>query len=358
MLDRLSKLTLLFFSSGNPLWEYLVEKPPKPGDASPARKHAITQQKVAAAAEISQSTLGNWKKGGAINLEHLDKAFETVIGKVGNANVPEERKRELIGLIEGFQAECLNQNSKKPVYDVAFDQLSIQMEDCQKILDEMIYDTFTLFPSLSYDSRSAADLNFKKYGGLYLLYVRRERRWLKSPLRVRYVVKSGIRHLIRCKLNAPKLRPEPDAALSYMEYDGYLRTADNNVYWKFEKRDAASIDFIDFITDDGKLYRTDDDRAVRVLSGRYLTVGQDAVHSIEHGDVVMAGVLVEQLAGAGYEKLSQREIDAVVVKWMHETAGVLDAEDTTATEWTRVNQLWRRFGAASRSREVIKPLGD
>ncbi len=353
MLDRLSKLALLFFSAGNPVWEYLVETAPKEGDPIPARKQSITQQKVATAAKISQSTLGNWKKGGGINLDHLDEAFGTVIEKVENAKMPEERKRELIASVKGFRAECLDQNSRAPVYDVARKWLSIQMEDCQKILDEIIYDTFTLLPSLSYDSKTSADQTFKKYGGLYHLYVHRHGRWLKSPLRVRYAVRSGIRYLIRCKLNAPKLRPEPGAALPYMEYDGYLRTADDNVYWKFEKRDAISADFFDFITDEGKLYRTDDDRAVRILSGRYLTVGQDALHSIEDGDIVMEGVLPEQIVGAGYGTFSQAKKDAAVVKWMHETASVLVDEGTSAAEWARVDQLLRKFGTASRGRETI-----
>lgn len=356
MLNRLSKLTLLFFSPGNPLWEDLVEKTQKTGDPS-ARKHTISQQKVANVAEISQSTFGNWKKGGAINLENLGGAFGKVIEKVDNAKVPEERKQQLMASIKGFKEECLDQNSKKPVYDVARQHLSIQMDDCQKILDEIIYDTFTLYPSLSYDSKDAVDPYMEKYCGLYCLYVRRQNRWLKSPLRVRYAVKSGIRHLIRCKLNAPKLRDEPRDELAYMEYDGYLRTSDENIYWKFEKRDAISADFFDFITDEGKLYRTENDRAVRILSGRYLTVGQDALHSIEHGDVIMEGVLMERLAGADYQKLSQAEIDAVIVDWMHKTACVLD-EEKSLTELTRVNQLWKKFGATSRSRDMIKPLGD
>lgn len=354
MLDRLSKLALLFFSAGNPVWEYLVE-PVKGGDPVPAKKHSIAQQKIANAAEISQSTLGNWKKGGTIDLQTLDEAFVTVVKKVDEATIPEERKQQLIASIKGFRAECLDPNSRLPVYDVARQWLSIPMEDCQKILDEIFYDTFTLFPSLSHDSKSAAEQTFNKYGGLYHLYVHRRGRWLKSPLRVRYAIRSGIRHLIRCKLNAPKLRPEPNAALSYMEYDGYLRAADENVYWKFEKRDAVSADFMDFITDDGKLYRTDDDRAVRILSGRYLTVGQDALHSIEDGYVVMEGVLPEQFAGPGYETFSQAEKDAAVVKWMHETACVLDEG---AAEWDRVGRLWKKYGAPSRSREAIKPFGD
>ena len=355
MLDRLSKLALLFFSAGNPVWEHLVETAPKRGDPVPAKKHLIAQQKIANAAKISQSTLGNWKKGGVIDLQTLDEAFGTVITSVDEAPIPVERKRELIASVKGFQVECLDPNSRAPVYDVARQWLSIQMEDCQKILDEIIYDTFTLFPSLSYDSKSGAEPVFKKYGGLYHLYVHRRGRWLKCPLRVRYAVKSGIRHVVRCKLNAPKLRPEPGAAFSYMEYDGFLRTTDENVYWKFEKRDGVSVDFIDFITDDGKLYRTDDDRAVRILSGRYLTIGQDALHSIEDGYVVMEGVLPEQFAGSGYETFSQAGKDAAVVNWMHKTACVLDEG---AAEWDRVNRLWKKYGAPSRSREAIKPLGD
>jgi hypothetical protein len=357
-LNRVSKLTLLFFSPANPLWEELVENEPKPGDPVSSRKHTITQQKVAKVADISQSTLGNWKKGGAINLEHLGKAFETVIEKVKDAKLPKERKGQLIRAIQGIQAECLDERSSTPVYDVARDQLSIQMEDCQKILDEIIYDTFTLFPSLSYDNKSAVDENWEKYRGLYHLYVRRQNLWLKSPLRVRYVVRSGIRDLIRCKLNAPKLRREPGALLPYMEYDGFLRTSEDNVYWKFEKRDAVSADFADFITDEGKLYRANGDRAVRILSGRYLTVGQDALHSIEQGDVIIEGVLPEQLAGDDYqEKLSRAEIDAVIARWMHRTAGVLD-EDKTPEEWARVNQLWGKLETASRNRDAVRPLGD
>ena len=162
MLDRLSKLALLFFSAGNPVWEYLVETAPKEGDPIPARKQSITQQKVATAAKISQSTLGNWKKGGGINLDHLDEAFGTVIEKVENAKMPEERKRELIASVKGFRAECLDQNSRAPVYDVARKWLSIQMEDCQKILDEIIYDTFTLLPSAVLRQQNLRRSDFQK----------------------------------------------------------------------------------------------------------------------------------------------------------------------------------------------------
>src|SRR5690349_21263641 len=95
MLSKLAKLVLLFFSPDNPLWKDLVDPLP------------ITQQKIAAVAGISQSTLGNWKKGGPINLPHLQDVLlgltKTIREKNENA---EHRIDDLTDRIKTFLEYC------------------------------------------------------------------------------------------------------------------------------------------------------------------------------------------------------------------------------------------------------------
>jgi hypothetical protein len=340
MFSKVAKLVLLFFSPDNPLWKDLVDSLP------------ITQQKIAAVAGISQSTLGNWKKGGPINLPHLQEALAALIKKVKDKNIEvETRADNLIARIETFQLQCSDSNLSASVYEVAEQTLSLSMDECQQILDEIIYDSFTLYPSLSYDTRIAADQDFNTYGGLYHVYVRRRHsRWLKCPLRVRYVVKAGTRYAIRCKLNAPVLRREPNAPRRF-EYDGFLKpiTKKKRLAWKFEKRDALDADFFDVITNEGDLYG-DEESAVRILSGAYLTTGQDALYNIEHSDVIMKQLLLEQLVSQDYSTMTKAEIAKIIADWMHQTSCVLDEN---SEEWHDVNALWNAYGKQDARANVV-----
>jgi hypothetical protein len=335
MLSRLSKLVLLFFSPDNPLWKEVIDSPP-----------AITQHRIAEVVKISQSTLANWKKGGPINLPHLEAAFTTIMGQINEKRISDARKRDIRKSLDCFQSQCFDRAPRRPIYNVAQSTLAISMEECQKILDSIMYDTFTIFPSLSYESKSEADKAFNRYRGYYgayHLYVRRHTTWLKCPLRIRYVIPNGIRHLIRCKLNAPIISSVPREP--YMEYDGFMKSAGESIFWKFEKRTELDADFFDFITDTGKGHGVGD-RAVRVVSGTYLTTGQDSLHNIEHSDVIMQGLAPMELAGEDYKSKSEREIAERISEWMHTTACIVD--DTKPVELDTVNELWSNFGFHSR----------
>jgi hypothetical protein len=159
-------------------------------------------------------------------------------------------------------------------------------------------------------------------------------------LRVRYVLDAGARHLIRCKLNAPIIEGKTEAP-PYWEYDGYLRTLDENVFWKFVKREALGTDFFDFITNNGIPQRRDGNVAW-ILSGAYLTTGQDPLHSIEQGEVILRGLLLEEIAGEDNQIKTEAEI---IADWMHSTATVLNPDKPeTRPEWESVNALWQEYG--------------
>jgi hypothetical protein len=229
------------------------------------------------------------------------------------------------------------------VYDVAINTLSMTTEQYQKILDEIIYERSTLFPMLSYNSERVANDYFGKYGGYYILWVRRiDKRdsretplWLKSPMQVRYPLRVGAQHFIRCKLNAPIFSTEQGQS-TYWEYDGFLRTRANKVFWIFEKRENLGSDFFYAITEEGRIFQSSDGGEPRLtMSGAYLTTGQDAARSIEHTDVLVQRLSLSQ---SGIDK------DEKLAHWMHSGAAILDpgCEETQA-EFQRVEQLWREF---------------
>jgi transcriptional regulator with XRE-family HTH domain len=328
MLSKEAKLLFLFFSPANPLWKELIEQKP------------ITQQQIAGESGVSQSTLGNWKRGGPISMAHVRKGLEALRMKIGKGALPPATKESAIKTIDDFLAACAAPGPDVRVYDVAKKILSMTKEQSQKIIDEIVYDNHTLYPSLCYETRSEAERDFQRFGGLYLLYFHRRELWLKSPLRVRYVLPLGARYLIRCKLNAPIIhrdeRPRP-----YLEYDGFIRRQDDNVFWKFANRDiTAPTDFFDFITNQGTVEQRSETVLIRNLPGAYLTTGQDALRSIEHGKVWLRGVLFEDLKREGDTKTD----DEVVTDWMHNTSNVLSkTEAETAEEWDWVEEQWKRF---------------
>jgi transcriptional regulator with XRE-family HTH domain len=122
MLSRLSKLALLFFSPNNPLWQSLLQS-----------KH-ITYQSIASTAGISQSTLGNWKKNGPINLSHLEKVFKTLQCSIEkNSPVLSDEQKYAITLIKNFAEKCAHMPPGWHVYDVAREILSIPMDECQRV---------------------------------------------------------------------------------------------------------------------------------------------------------------------------------------------------------------------------------
>jgi hypothetical protein len=365
-LSRQAKFLFLFFSPNNPLWTDLLEPP-------------ITHQRIAKASHVSQSTITNWKRGGreikinlanvrdslselSADIEDLDKAgpWDKATPKdqaVLKRHLEPARKLAALNLISAFLTKCCSDSGTTvSVYDVATEILSLTMKQAQTILDEIIFEEFTLFPPLCYETQLEAEKDFRQFGesetrlsarsgdfgGLYLLYVRRADLWLKCPLRVRYVLSLSGKYLIRCKLNAPMIhedtRPRP-----YWEYDGFLRVLDKKVFWKFAKREDRGTDFFDFITYEGITEPRSKTALIRMLTGVYLTIGQDPLQSIEHSDVLLKGILLEELK----TKDDTRTDEQIVQHWMHHTGDVLSKDDNdTKEEWTSVRMLGKKLGLA------------
>ena len=99
--------------------------------------------------------------------------------------------------------------------------------------------------------------------------------WLQAPLRVRYTLQIGTGYVVRCKLNAPLINPEPPK--TYWEYDGFLIKKASRIFWLFEKRDPDTVDHFHFITGTGRSFRQafDDGEKSRTMCGTYLTTEQD-----------------------------------------------------------------------------------
>jgi hypothetical protein len=327
MLSKEAKLMFLFLSPANPLWQDLIEQKP------------ITQVQIAKETGVSQSTLGNWKRRGPINLTHVRNGLEQLKKNIKEGSLPPDVKKAAIETIGAFLEKCLTSDADVRVYDVATEVLSMTKDQSQKIIDEIVYENNTLFPSLSYENRNEAERDFQRFGGLYVQYVRRGELWLKCPLRVRYVLPLGARFLIRCKVNAPVIHRDGHPR-ALIEFDGFLRRQDDNVFWKFANRDVtAPSDFFDFITDQGIAEQRSETVLIRTLPGAYLTTGQDASRRIEHGDVLLKGVVLEDLRSTG----DSRTDDRIVTHWMHNSSDVLaKTEAETAEEWDFVNTLWER----------------
>jgi transcriptional regulator with XRE-family HTH domain len=331
MIPKQSKLLLLFFSKENPLWKEIIRK-------------TVTQKEISKTSGISQSTISNWRKGSDAAVAHVRHDLGVFKSNLQKRNWPsKEQKAKIVATIDRFLDQLTANDPDVRVYDVAVETLSMTMQQCQKILDEIIYERFTLFPMLSYNSERAANDYFLKYGGSYVLWTRRiDKRdsgetalWLKSPMQVRYPLRVGAQHFIRCKLNAPIFSTEPGQE-TYWEYDGFLRTRDSKLFWIFEKRENLGSDFFHAITEEGRIYQSSDGGDPRLtMSGTYLTTGQDAARSIEHTDVLLQRL---SLPRSGKEK------DEDIARWMHSGAAILDPRrEETQAEFQRVEQLWREF---------------
>jgi hypothetical protein len=115
-----------------------------------------------------------------------------------------------------------------------------------------------------------------------------------------------------------------------------MRMLDSRLFWKFEKRKkaGAGIDFFDFITNTGRIEPRGGRASVRILQGSYLTIGQDALHNIEHDDVILRGLLVDDIK-TGTGKTRRKTDEEIIADWMHTAADSL-SERKTKEEWGAV----------------------
>ena len=298
MFSTQTKMLILFLSDDNPLWSITLVHPPSVG-------------KIAAYLGVGLGTIENWKSGKNVNPDTVDAAFSKILSRIENpplslknrrsekadnspnicVDIDDSKKARARTLVEGFYSvykslsiRSSDLQAKPRVYDIAADTLNLTMGQGQRIIDEVIYDRFSMFPNICYDLSDDAEASLKRFRGTYHLWARRDGRWLQSKMRVRYVVGIKSRFAIRCKLNVPVIRNEP-YRIPYWEYDGFLRTYENKVFWMFEKRELEGVDFFYLITCKGDVYGRNDE-ARFTLSGKYLTTGQDAQKSIVTDDVL------------------------------------------------------------------------
>jgi hypothetical protein len=330
MILKQSKLLLLFFSQANPLWKQFLSK------------GSVTQKDISLVSGVSQSTLSNWRKGGAADMGVLETEFAKFRSKIESSR--NQNKQQMLDMLTRFWQQLTESPSDASVYDIAASTLSMTLEDVQKTLDQIIYERFTLFPMLPYSNEETAKAYVSKYGGCYTLWVRRvDKRdpnnlrqvWLKCPLRVRYMLRLGGQHVIRCKFNGPRFSTEPGER-NFWEYDGFLRTRDSKVFWMFEKRENLGSDFFHAITGEGRVHEAVDGKGVRLtMAGTYLTTGQDIARSIEHDDV-----LIQRYS------LAPTAPEPDIKHWMHNGAQILDpAVEETRQEFGRVEELWQEFAS-------------
>jgi hypothetical protein len=299
MFSTQTKMLILFLSDDNPLWSITLVHPPSVG-------------KIAAYLGVGLGTIENWKSGKNVNEDTIDAAFSRILARIDDpplglknrrsekaenspdicVNLDENKKKRARTIVDGFYSVYKSLGSRtddlpaKPrVYDVAANTLNMTMGQGQRIIDEVIYDRFSMFPNICYESFDDAEASLKRFRGTYCLWARRNGRWLQSKMRVRYVVSIKSRSAIRCKLNIPVIRTEP-YRIPYWEYDGFLRTYENKVFWMFEKRELEGVDFFYLITCKGDVYGRNNE-ARFTLAGKYLTTGQDAQKSIVTDDVLL-----------------------------------------------------------------------
>jgi hypothetical protein len=341
-----TKALILFLSDDNPLWATVLVHPPSVG-------------KIAAYMDVGIGTIENWRSGKSVTERTVDAAFNEIIKHIENPPTKLKSKRAQKGekspsvclpldddkkekarrIAQGFHSvfksfynKSISDDARPSVYEIAVKILAMTVGQAQKIIDEVIYDRFTIFPYMCYESAGDAGASLKRFAGIYKMWVRRDGRWLQCKLKVRYVIALKSRSAIRCKLNFPITRPEP-YAIPYWEYDGFLRIYNNKVFWTFEKRELEGVDFFYFISCRGDVYGSHTD-GLFTMAGKYLTVGQNT-HNIAMDDVILQRIPAQNLKGGVDD--SEEE--------MHSDVGEIKNDVESRT----IDQLLQDFSASSRN---------
>lgn len=303
-----TKFLILFLSDGNPLWKTVMTQP-------------LSIGKLATYMNVSTGTIENWKSGKNVKDVKFGTAIEKILKnidappiglsnkRITNRGAPsicrpltEKEKAESKKLVErfrdaysGLEASSGKVTGQPHVYAFAKDVLNMTVETGQRIIDTVIYDRFSLLPNICYKSREDAEAAFRRFGGTYHMWVRREGRWLQAKVRVRYVVDIKSRTAVRCKMNAPVINPLP-YSLPHWEYDGFLTVCEDKVFWVFEQREGSEgLDFFYIMTCRGNVFGRGDD-AKFTLAGKYLTAGQDKKRSIVTDDLLFQRIFPAEIA--------------------------------------------------------------
>jgi hypothetical protein len=324
-LTRAAKKLFLFLSPQNAFWSLVMENEP-------------TQEEIAALFDIAPTTFSHWKHSWAVGPESLRKIFvaverllatgEHVFEPRGKSNgKPKPPRKHLLSADNLPKARELFRSFRGAYEDDAVDvyttakMMGMTINDCQQLLDGMVYHKAPLFTGMYYDSDTTATAYIDKYAGIYLMWVRRSKRWLQCPMRVRYILPINGLPTIRCKLNAPILRKQGNE--TYWEYDGFLAARDNRNYWVFEKRKKAErYDQFYCITGRGfdfcPLGNPGGKHECLTMRGSYLTAHQNLNQEIV-GDVVFM---------QRQKRLSEDEETSL----MHSSAHALAADESAAVQ--------------------------
>lgn len=350
-IPRANKLMLQFMSPKNGLLK--VARRMQLG----SHNVELTRDDVLAITDLSRETPKNWGKGkpmhaGTVStvfmktLEWLDGAAEVARRRGGFHEQEFQNLRSRVLRFRGLLTD-----GSAEIYDAA-EILGMSLAECQMTIDSIIHGSWPLFPSMYYSGKagearrdlSLAEEHLDRYEGVYLCWVRREDFWLQCPLRVRYLQPAGEGVFIRCKMNFPMIDPDAgwhprrrDGTPPYWEYDGALTVRDRHLAWTFERRLQDKGDYFQFhSTADSEI----DPRSF-VLSGQYLTTGQDREQSIITGDI-----LIHKLFSAPNEPLHRSYRDV-----MSSRAKVLkEPKDIEAAE-----RRWAEYGKRAGGQHHVRP---
>ena len=349
-LKRSVEKIILLVSPGNGLWRAIFGRAP-------------TQLEIANFLGIPKSSISQWRDGTEVSAQTVTRILDSLRKNVTDfCDDPE-------GVASRLNAKPIHQRPATPDFGwlrnvpIAFqlnlendeahlyqaaNAVGLQVDECQIILDQTIYDRDLLFPGMGYLDGEYIRTAFNELEGIWYFWMRRRDYFLRSVLRVRYRLPIHGRRAIRCKLNIPKLgtvspdmTPEAFAMLNenrqsrdlhhYWEYDGFVAVREARRFWTFEKRDAVRRDYISFISGSAKktapAFWLNDDRTnqimdvraqgarradrwsnVDTLNGKYLTVDNDDAQSIVSDELVMQRIIVRRSSNSAADETTMRNL--------------------------------------------------
>jgi transcriptional regulator with XRE-family HTH domain len=145
VLPKKTKKMLLFVSPGNSIWTKFPEKQP------------IGQNTIASRLGVSHGTIPNWKNGSPIFPDTAEHIFKTFSNYIDKAELSDEARREIIDTFNKFRENYKSEETT--VYNTG-DDLGMEMEDCQKIIDHVIY---ARSPRPHYGTAAIAQEYFERY---------------------------------------------------------------------------------------------------------------------------------------------------------------------------------------------------
>lgn len=315
------QLILLYLDGQNPVWDRLRRllrthlKRLDSGEAINWDAVRLTTKHVSVLAGISDSAIANWR-----NLRSADPR------KFGFSLCAVERwSRRWTPKTQAEASELAALVAVEARYREAYEEersslddyagiLSMDAATCRRICDYPVYVSRPLLADAYYaptslhgpDGTHHVDL----YKGVYSLWIRRRRLWLRAALEVRYLLELPGAGFIRCKLNFPALDPEfqrqnsrrtltdaADGAPAFFEYDGYLAVRAHHLCFTFEKRERLRSDYLHIITRSASF-----EAEGYTVAGRCLTMDQDQHQSVVTGSVLLRRATMEEAGSSDAQR--------------------------------------------------------